>query len=328
MRVLNVDVLFGRNELTNTTSFLNQIDEVEIRNGTFQHVNIINECDINIDNVIPTSNSNTIMDCDFNSLNGGNIDELLSNLNRVYVKKRERGKFSSISEGWTTVASIGIVDPVNFQFVVHDYITANNVVYEYVLVPTLIQEQGGVNIEVESAITNNSTILEGMISFDSVFVCDVDDFQKLNANVSYGDNTYTQMVGVHDTMGSKYPIVVSNSAVDYAVGSVGGTILNKGYGRIDSDTGDIIKLNREQIVKAREEFLNLITNHKPKILKDWNGNMWLIMMTESPTYTFVNEWGMGLGEVQFTWTEIGDPNNELDLEQANMIYQTVGEGTI
>ena len=323
MKVLNVDVIFGQNELTNPTSFINQIDNVEISNGIFQHFNVFNSYNPNASDEQPTDwQSDFVMNIDFdNGLNAGNIEGIISNVNRIMVKRRKVGQYSDISEGWTTVGYISINSIDDLQFTMYDYLTACNTTYEYTLVPTLVETQGGMNVEIESSITNNSVILSETARFDSVFICDVNNYEKLNAHVNYGEAIYNQVTGIHQTISSKYPIIITNSAVDYISGNIDGMILNKGYGSVDNVTGEMVTLNRNAIVEATKEFKDFIIKKEPKIIKDWNGNIWLVMITDSPTYSFVNEWGMGLGTISFNWNEIGDINNENDLKNANMIYK-------
>lgn len=323
MRMLNVDVLFGQNELTNPTSFINQLDILEIGNGVFDHMNVINTYSPNAPNEQPTEfTSDAILNIDFeDGMNAGNIDGVLSGVNQILIKKRPLGQYTNISDGWITIASIAINESEDLQFIAYDYTCANNVTYEYTLVPTLSQQQGGLLVEIESSITNNSVILDVLSEFTSVFICTTNDFQKLRADVSYDSGTYNQLVGVHQTLGSKYPIIVSNSAIDYMSGGVTGTILNKGYGAVDGVTGEMVRLDRSAIIQAREEFTEFILEKTPKILKDWNGNVWLIMITDNPQYTFENNWGMGIGTLNFAWTEIGDATNEKDLEKSEMIYR-------
>ena len=322
MKALNIDVVFGQNELTNTTGFINQIDSFEIGNGVFQHMNVINSYNPNAsDEVPPTWENNFIMDCDFDSpeLNAGNIDSLLRGINKILVKRRLAGVYSNIGDGWGTIAEIDINNIDDLQFTIYDYASASNAIYEYTLVPTLIQTQGDIQIEVESSVTKNSVTLQQSSDFKGVFICDLENAYKLDAGISYGSATYNQLTGVHQTLGNKYPIIVNNSVIDYTNGSVSGIILNKDYGKIDPNTGEMVRLDRKGIVEAREEFRKFIMDKSPKILKDWNGNIWLVMITDSPSYDFVSEWGMGLGTISFNWTEIGDANNLEDLYKADMI---------
>ena len=141
MKVLNIDVVFGQNELTNTTGFINQIGGFEIGNGVFQHMNVINSYDPNASDEVPTTwENNFIMDCDFDDpeLNAGNIDSLLHGVNKILVKRRLSGVYSNIGDGWGTIAEIDINNVDDFQFTIYDYSSASNAIYEYTLVPTLI----------------------------------------------------------------------------------------------------------------------------------------------------------------------------------------------
>ena len=78
-------------------------------------------------------------------------------------------------------------------------------------------------------------------------------------------------------------------------------------------------LSREDIVARRKQIEAFMTNKKPKILKDWNGNIWLIMITGNISLEWTNEWGMGLVTFNVPWTEIGQPDNQNDLENCGMI---------
>ena len=65
--------------------------------------------------------------------------------------------------------------------------------------------------------------------------------------------------------------------------------------------------------------LDYLTNKEPKIIKDWNGNAWLVYITGNPSVTYSNEYGMGIMDVSADWTEIGSMNSKSDLYDANMI---------
>lgn len=73
------------------------------------------------------------------------------------------------------------------------------------------------------------------------------------------------------------------------------------------------------MVNRRILIEKFLTNKSPKILKDWNGNIWLIMITDNVSVSFTNEWGMGIGTFSASWTEIGDVENQEDLENSGLI---------
>ena len=56
-----------------------------------------------------------------------------------------------------------------------------------------------------------------------------------------------------------------------------------------------------------------------EIIKDWNGNIWLVMFTSDIELTFRNEWGMGIANFNATWTEIGSAEDQYDLQNSGLI---------
>ena len=325
---LQGDVLFGQNALTNTTSFINQISDVSIRNGVFQHVNTINKYDSTLGYEQPTSwEIGFIMDADFeDNIDAGSVDNLLDVANAILIKRREYGVYSNLGDGWITVGKVNVSDRYNLRFTISDYTCKSNTVYEYVLVPTLTQMQGGIEVQVETSISDDSTILTVLSEFDKIYICTAQNAQSLYAGTAYENMNTERLTGTHQTLGNKYPIVVTNSKVNYHTGGVSGMILNKYYGMEDPTTNTVAPLDRLGIIQARKEFDDFITQGVPMVLKDWNGNIWLIMVTDVPSYSWASEWGMGLGTLSFSWTEIGDLNNQEDLNKAGIIYNDTGGG--
>ena len=324
---LQADLLFGQNALTNPTSFINQIDSITIQNGVFEGVNVINQYDDTISSEQPTNwEDNFIMSADFvDGIDAGSVGNLLGIANQILIKRREVGSHQNIADGWLTIAKVDISDSDSLQFIVSDYTCKCNTAYEYVLVPTLIQVQGGLEVQVETSITDNSTILTVLSEFDKIYLCTVDDAQSLYAGSAYENMDTQQLVGVHQSLGNRYPIVVTNSKINYHTGGLSGMILNQYYGKTNPITNEMTPLDRTLIVQAREEFDTFVTQGVPMVLKDWNGNIWLIMVTDSPSYTWVNEWGMGLGSLSLTWTEIGNVKNQADLNRAGMVNHITQE---
>ena len=323
---LQGDVLFGQNALTNTTSFINQIDSMTIQNGVFEHVNTLNQYDPTLDYEQPTEwQSNFIMDADFDDdVSAGSVGNLLGVANAILVKRREANIYDNISDGWITIGRIETLNSNDLKFTVSDYMCKSGTTYEYVLIPTLAQIQGGIEVQIETSISSDSTILTVLSEFDKIYICTVDKAQSLYAGSAYSDMVTERLAGVHQALGNKYPIVVTNSKIDYHTGGVSGTILNKYYGKNDPDTNTIAPLDRQKIIEARKEFDDFITQGVPMVLKDWNGNAWLIMVTDSPSYSWASEWGMGLGTMSFSWTEIGDLDDQDSLNKAGMVYKRGG----
>ena len=50
-----------------------------------------------------------------------------------------------------------------------------------------------------------------------------------------------------------------------------------------------------------------------------NGNIWLVMITNNVGVEYRQGSGMGIPQVNFGWTQIGDENNRQDLYDAGLI---------
>ena len=113
-------------------------------------------------------------------------------------------------------------------------------------------------------------------------------------------------------IGAKYPIIITNSHNQYHNGSISGTIVPDDY----YFNGN---LSRIDMVKKRNELEQFLTNKRVKVIKDWNGNIWLVMIAGNVSCTFNNNYGMGIVSFSTNWTEVGDPTNQQDLQATGLI---------
>ena len=118
-----------------------------------------------------------------------------------------------------------------------------------------------------------------------------------------------QLVGQIETIGSQYPIIVTNNNMKYHNGSLTALAIQDSY----------YSISRIAVADYRTTLENFFTNKSPKILKDWNGNMWLIMFVDNVNLEFTNDWGMGLASVSCTWAEIGNAESQEDLQDCGLI---------
>ena len=227
-------------------------------------------------------------------------------ITKLLVKRQDT---ADISGKWLTLYSQPITQASDMDFTFIDFLNQYGKTYKYALVPLLTQEQSGVEVEVEGGYTVSDEVVS---IFDGVFVADNTAIYKLKAGVNYGDLSKVQEVGSINTIGSKYPIIVSNSKVDYRTASLSATIVADDY----YNNGN---LNRMDMVQKRELMELFFTNKRAKILKDWNGNIWLVVFTDNINITFINEYGMGIATLTAAWTEIGDVTNEEDLQNTRII---------
>lgn len=285
------------NALDPTPTDINNIAYTKIQNGIFDHFNVSRDTSFDYSSIIPTDwDINTLMNADFaGNVSAGNVGQLATGITSIRVKRRIKGTFD-----WITIREIPVSKPEDLSFVITDNLNAYNVEYEYAYVPMMEDVEG-------------NYIIESILSkFEGVFICDVDTVFKFYAGVEYDTNDVIQQVGVFQPYNRKYPIIVSNSVMQYQTGGVGGWILPEDY-------EDTHVFDRSKIVKEKEVLLNFLMNKKPKILKDMNGNNWLVYFTGNPSVTYDNNYGQGMLKVSAQWTEVGDPNDKTDLYENGLI---------
>lgn len=294
---LGYNFLKDGNALDPTPTNINNITYARVQNGIFDHFNVTRDISFDYTSIIPTDwDFNTVMDAGFNGdINAGNVDNLAANVTSVRIKRRIKGTFE-----WITLREIPISSPNDLSFIITDNLNAYNVEYEYAWVPMTNDVEG-------------NYIIESILSqFQGVFICDVNNIFKLQAGVEYNNNDANQQVGVFQPYNRKYPVIVSNSLINYQTGTISSWVLPE-------DFEDSKSLDRFEITKEKEAILKFLMNKKPKIIKDTNGNNWLVYFTGNPSMSYNNNYGQGMVKVNAEWTEVGDPNDKTDLYENGLI---------
>lgn len=227
-------------------------------------------------------------------------------ITNLLVKRQD---IDDVSGGWLTLYSQPISQASDMDFTFIDFLNQYGKTYKYALVPLLTQTQSGVEVEVEGGYTVSNEVQS---VFDGVFIADSTGSQKCKANVGYGNVDMNQVVGSITPIGAKYPIIITNSHNQYHNGSISGTIVPDDY----YFNGN---LSRIDMVKKRNELEQFLTNKRVKVIKDWNGNIWLVMIVGNVSCTFNNNYGMGIVDFSTNWTEVGDPTNQQDLQATGLI---------
>lgn len=277
----------------------NGFTDTTLRNGIFNHWSVNRDVTSPYSSAIPTDwDYLTIMSANFEgNINSGNIELAFSSIDGIKIKRRKVTDFD-----WVTLAYFDASELESLNFTFNDNIAASGYTYEYAFVPVV----GGIE---GNYITNTIGA-----KFDGVFICDLDTIYKFYAGVEYGTQERVQKIGVFEPYGRKYPVVVSNGLINYANGTVKGTVLP------DSFFENKV-LNRVQMVQQREQLLDFLTNKKAKILKDWNGNSWLMIVVDNPTVSYVNNSGMGIADVEVKWVELGNSDNQADLYNNGIVKE-------
>lgn len=277
--------------LNSAPSMVNNITTILLTNAIYDHFNVTKDTSETVTTTIPTEwDFDTVMNADFEGdLNAGNVDFLVEQVSSIKIKRRIRGTFN-----WLTLNEIPVNSIDDFTFIFNDLLNGYGVEYDYAFVPIIE--------DVESEYIINSILSE----FNGVFIGDYNTIYKFLYDVSYGTNAVNQKVGTFEPLGNQYPIIVANGDLSYESGVVSATILNTNY-------DDIRKIDPPAIVQEKNAIKSFLTNKGAKILKDWNGNKWLCMVTNNPQITYKIGSNMSIPQVQFSWTQIGDSESQADL---------------
>lgn len=291
LQFLNYNFFADGDALNTAPSSVDNITKVKLTNSIFDHFNVTKNTSTVVSTSIPTEwDYDTIMNASFNNnIDAGNVNYLISQISSIKIKRRKQGDFD-----WLTLTTIPINKIEDLSFIFNDLLNQDNVTYEYALVPIIG--------EIEGQYLINSI----MSQFNGVFIGNAETIYKFLYEVKYSSNQRNQQVGVFQVLGQQYPIVVANGALSYESGNVTATILNDDFEK----TGTI---DRAEIVKQKDALKNFLTDKKPKILKDWNGNIWLCIVNSNIDVSYKEGTGMGIPVISFDWTEIGESNNQQSL---------------
>jgi hypothetical protein len=223
-----------------------------------------------------------------NNLMAGNVDYAASIVSSVRIKRRKNDEHK-----WITMFEIPITTNEDFQFELVDRYAQGNQDYYYSLVPTIENVEGNINKNSIHSEFNNYFILDKDISYPIIF----------NTNLSLELN---KSISVVNTLGRKYPFVISNGMSQYKTGSLDFALIPVINCEIDSSNE----------YNYMTQFEKWIMNGHPKILKDWTGQIYMIDITNSIPVD-MSYYQMPSYKIQFT--EIGDPLDENDLYYNNFI---------
>lgn len=295
IQFLNYNFLEDGNALDPRPTNTGDLETVLLHNAVFDDLLITQDVTSDYSMTVQTVwNLYTILLATFNNtLNAGSIDYSSINIDSIRIKRRKLGEFD-----WDTIYEQKINDFHDLEFAGEDNFAMNETEYEYAWVPVLGGTEGDYYVQ---SIESN---------FKGAFIADKDTIYKFVAGVSYGPSEQTQLVATYNPLGKQYPIYVSNGATNYQTGSFTAKIIG------NYETTHI--LNRKEMVEQKNNLLKWLTNKKAKVLKDFNGNIWLIYITGSPSVTYDAQWGNNMMEISFQYGEIGDVHNADDMRSVGL----------
>lgn len=305
------DFMMDSNSLSNTATN-SIINGIQVENGIIEHLNLmnlINTASGVFDTAIPTTWTNdTILNCSFNNtLDGGSVSDIIGNINSLEIQRQQLSydinNNTWIQSGeWITLQTIyknPVTQELKGSFTMYDPFAQNGAMYVYQIVP--IDAEGNVGTSLQQQVLSY---------FGKAFICDANNIYDITNEYTLNFST-NQKSAVYEPYGSKYPFVAYNAVTKYKSGTIETTPIinaNKMNGHID----------RLAQVAFLNEFNSWLTNGRAKILKDFNGNVILITINESPSSSYFKELGNGIASLSINWVEVGAINQQY-LSQLGMV---------
>ena len=266
-----------------TPTNIKDITYVKITNGIYDELFGSDNPDIEMNEASKKWDFDTRFYSKFqDNLVAGNVEYAASMVSSVRIKRRKNDEHQ-----WFTVYDIPIETNDDFEFELIDRYAQGSQDYYYAMIPVIEHVEGNINKNSIRSEFNYYFILDKDISYPIIF--------NTSLNVELNKN-----IGIVSTLGRKYPFVISNGMSQYKTGTLQFSLANIINCEIDVDNG----------YNYRTQFEQWITNGKPKILKDWTGQIYMMDITNSIPidYSYYN-----LPSYQIQFTEIGNPLDETDM---------------
>lgn len=272
-----------------TPTNIQDVTYIEITNGIYDELFGSDNSDIEMNEVSKKWDFDTRFYAKFqDNLVAGNVEYAASMVSSVRIKRRKNDEHQ-----WFTVYDMPIETNDDFEFELIDRYAQGSQDYYYAMVPVIEHVEGNINKNSIRSEFSSYFILDKDISYPIIF--------NTSLNIELNKN-----IGVVNTIGRKYPFIISNGMSQYKTGTLQFALANMINCEVDVDNG----------YNYRTQFEQWIANGKPKILKDWTGQIYMMDITSSIPidYSYYN-----LPSYQIQFTEIGNPLDETDMYNNNFI---------
>lgn len=199
------------------------------------------------------------------------------------IQRQEQGDTK-----WITLATILYDDIVYNTFHIFDRLAGSNRIYLYRLV--LVAPDG-------TRTVGDPT--EVLSQFRNTYICDGETSFKLTNEWTESESKRVYKTGLYEPYGSKYPVAVNNAVLGYDAGTTSAMVMT-------ANTESGANIDRYGEVKLARKFADFLTNRKPKVLKDFNGNLRIITIQSDVNRNYVKELGNGICSTSFSWVQISD----------------------
>lgn len=273
-------------------------NDVTVYSEIYDNLDITKDVTKTISSTVPEWDYNTELDCNFNNnINGGNTNMLLSQLTAIKIKRRLYGTYD-----WLTIYEKDINTIDDLLITTQDPYIPVGQKFQWALVPVLT---GGIE--------GNYVIQDLTTQFNGVFISNKkDNIYKLYDSVVYGTGTQNIRLGQLQPIGTKYPILIQNGAVN----NYSNTITANLYGYNFETTRTI---DRADVIQQANDLSNLLIKGNSFCITDWNGNIWIAKINAAPTFVYNSAYGNGIITITLSFVEQGKYDNQSDMKNNGLI---------
>lgn len=276
----------------------NPITGIDLSSSIVDEMYLTKDIIVDFDGRIPVDwTLNTHLHATFNgNAHAGNVDYTEEIVQKVKIKKRTRGDFA-----WKTFKEVEIRTKEDFNIDIYDYYNPTDRHIDYAYVAVI----GGAESN-----TISTTVYS---SFDSYFICEKDMCYPIILDTT-NQLTLNRQTTTVQPINRRYPITVVNGSTKYYSGSLTGTFIEQKDSGYDVQSG----------WKYRNIIDDFLSNGKPKILRDPEGNRWMISVTDHIQRN-MNGHYQNVSQT-FSWVECGDVNSIGDLYDNGFIDTEIDRG--
>lgn len=229
------------------------------------------------------------------STHAGNVSYGPGMVSKIKIKRRYIGEFE-----WKTIYEQPVETLEDLMITFNDYYNPTGREVEYAYVAVI------------DGVDTNSAFNTVKSEFETYFLCGNNgESYPLILNL---DNqvTYNRDSNIVKSPGRKFPYVINNGITQYYSGSLKVTFIQM---------DEKCRLDAENGWKYRNDIDKFLANGEPKILKSFEGDMWMIDVINPIPRT--NEGHYQLISQSFDWVESGDPFDIGDLYDNGFINTDV-----
>lgn len=271
------------------------ITSLTIGNGVYYKV-VLDNGTIDYDEAEPTGfQANTYLFADFkNNLKAGTTDIDINEIAGYKIKRKDEN-----TQKWIELYSKRIYSVDDFKTISYnDFTVPSGIQQTYAFVPLMSGDIEG------NYIVNTVTPV-----WNYCFLTDTTQTIIFNVEVAYDGDTQNVPIGVLAPIGKKYPVVIQNSDNNYRSGSISAKLVGENF--MQNRVVDRVAVTREY-----NKVINFLTNGKPKLFKDWNGQCLILRTSAEPTGSYDTAYTNGVITFSFSWVEQGNYDNQDDLTES------------